>query len=198
MKPEGPDKLLEKYYEGNTSEAEELLLRQYFCKEDSPAGYETEKEIFGFYSDLEKIPEPSADFEKRILAGIDRNIFRSDLQKKRRLFLSLMGAAAGVLILTGSYFFFIHRAEPRDTFSDPELAYAETLKILYNVSSGLNHGTQSLKPLSKMQVIPRKSFKAIDKSAKIFEEKMKSLNYISEAFNIVSLPSGERNTKIKK
>jgi hypothetical protein len=115
--------------------------------------------------------------------------------RKRRFALSIASAAAGVLILAGTYFFFLHRAEPRDTFSDPQLAYAETMKILYNVSSKINQGTRPLNSLGKMQDFSSKSFEAFDRSAVMIEEKLKNLGYIRKAMDMVSLPEGDSLNK---
>lgn len=190
MNTEELKKILEKYYEGKASEEEELTLRKFFSENNVPVGFETEKEIFGFYERMGKIPDLSPDFEGKIIAGIDKNI--SGSLKKRRLVISLLSAAAGVLILTGLYFFFLNKTEPGDTFSDPELAYAETLKILYNVSLQFNNGTQTLRPLGKMQEVSTKSFEEINRSTIIIEEKMKNLNYIRNAMDLISLPSSEK------
>jgi hypothetical protein len=188
MKREELNRLLEKYYDGNTSEAEELWLRDFFSSGNIPDGYEAEKEIFGFYSGFEKIPEPTPGFEKKILDAVDNNIGHILILKRRRFVFSLVSAAAGVLLLAGTYFFFLHRAEPRDTFSDPQLAYAETLKILYNVSSKINHGTRPLGSFGRMYDLSSKSFEAFDRSTTMVEEKLKNLGYIRKAAEMVSLP----------
>jgi hypothetical protein len=195
MKTEDLNKLLEKYYEGNTSEPEEQALMKFFRGDEIPAGYETEKEIFSFYSTYEKIPEPSADFEKRIMAAIDDSVAPTSILKNRRLVYSLLSAAAGVLVLIGSYFFFTNRPEPADTFSDPRLAYAETMKILHNVSSKLNRGTQPLNSLGKMQAFSTRGLGAIDRSATIIEQKMKSLEHIRKAMDMVTIPAGDSLNK---
>lgn len=195
MNTEELNKLVEKYYEGKTSDTEELLLRDFFCGNNIPAGFEAEKEIFSFYSGLEKIPEPSHDFEDKVLAGVEKSISVQLSHKKSRLVISILSAAAGILILTGSYFFFIHKTEPADTFSDPELAYAETMKVLYNISSHINQGTQSLKPLSKMQDVSSKSFETISKSTMMIEENMKNLDNILKA---VDKPGVQSNDSINR
>jgi hypothetical protein len=195
MKKEELDRLLEKYYDGNTSEAEELSLRDLFNSDDIVEGYEAEKEIFRFYSGFEKIPEPSPGFENKILDAVDTNISRIIYLKKRRFALSVASAAAGVLILAGTYFFFLHRAEPRDTFTDPQLAYAETMRILFDVSSKINQGTRPLGSLGRMHDFSSKSFEAFDRSAIMIEEKLKNLEYIRKAMDMVSLPEGESINK---
>jgi hypothetical protein len=118
------ERLIGKYYSGETSLEEEKILRDFFTGGNIPEGYEAEKEIFGFYSSEMKIPEPSADLETRIIMGLEKKDGWIDFIKSRRIILSAISAAAGLLILTGSYFFIIHRSESKDTYSDPQIAYA--------------------------------------------------------------------------
>jgi len=70
----------------------------------------------------------------------------------RKYLMPAMGAAAGLLILAGTFFFFNSRVETNDTFSDPQLAYAETMKILMEVSEKMNKGLTSLEPVGKMEL----------------------------------------------
>jgi len=122
---------------------------------------------------------------------ISQYIFVSESLKKRRLVISLLSATAGVLILIGSYLFFFHNTEPRDTFSDPELAYIETLKILYDVSSRLNQGKQAIKPVGKIHEVRSKSFEIMNKPETIFKEDMNNLKYIHKAMDMAGLHSNE-------
>lgn len=92
------------------------------------------------------------------------------------MFAVLSGIAAGILILAGTYFFFIQKSEPRDTYSDPEIAYVETMKILYNVSNRLNHGTNALGQLGELSEETNRSINKINKSTAILKEKMKPLD----------------------
>ncbi|HOH23401.1 MAG TPA: hypothetical protein PLH70_06905 [Bacteroidales bacterium] len=49
------EKLIERYYEGETSVAEENLLREYLSGKNVPAQFEAEKAIFGYFkSEKEK------------------------------------------------------------------------------------------------------------------------------------------------
>ena len=72
----------------------------------------------------------------------------------------------------------MNRIESEDTYTDPEIAYAETMKILLDVSSQINHGTQSLKPVGRINKMKVKSFESINKSAMLVEKNLKSLGYL--------------------
>jgi hypothetical protein len=183
------NRLLEKYYKGESTEAEEEKLRRFFSGENIPEGYDTEKAIFSYYDEANAIPEPSYDFEARILDGIDRYEEGRRKFSIRRHLIPSLSAAAGILLLAGSYFFFIHRSEPRDTFTDPQIAYAETMKILMNVSSQLNRGAMALEPVGKMNQMTTKSFESIHKSTKIVERNLKSLDYLERAIEIINVPA---------
>jgi hypothetical protein len=167
MKEEDLKRLIEKYYNGESTEEEEKTLRDYFNRNSFIKGYEAEKIIFSYYDESAEIPEPSHNFEAQILAAIDASDRKKGTQKLKRYLLPLLSAAAGLLILAGSYFFFINKADRQDTFSDPEIAYAETLKILRDISSQLNRGASTLEPVGKMNEMKIKSLGTINKSAKI-------------------------------
>jgi hypothetical protein len=195
MKEEELKRLIAKYYNGESTEEEESSLRNYFAKNNIPQGYEAEKAIFGYFDESSEIPEPSIGFEARILAGIDASERKRRSQRMKRYLLPMLSAAAGFLILIGSYFFFIHRTEPLDTYKDPKIAYAETMKILMAVSSQLNRGVQTLEPVSKIDEMTTKSFKAINKSAIIIEKNLKNLNYLQKAIEITNMPLEKNKNK---
>src|ERR1035437_354832 len=188
MKEEELKRLIEKYYNGESTEEEESSLRDYFRKNNIPEGYEAEKVIFGYFDESTEVPEPSIDFEARILAGIDASESKRRSRTMKKYLLPILSAAAGLLILGGSYFYFIVRAEPRDTFTDPEIAYAETIKILREVSSQMNRGTQVLEPMGKINKVTKKSFETINKSTRIVEKNLKNLELLNKAIEITHVP----------
>jgi len=180
MNSEEIKRLLEKYYEGATTSGEELLLKKFFSMENVPTDLRSDQEIFRYYMQAAEIPEPSADFEKKIISAIESEELDSDRIKRRRLFVTLSGIAAALLIITGSYFFFTNRSEPRDTYSDPEVAYAETMKILYQVSARLNKGTKALGHLSTLQDETQKTMETVGRSTAKIENSMKPLDNVFE------------------
>jgi hypothetical protein len=184
MNEEELKRLIEKYYNGESTEEEERTLKDYFRQNNLPEGYEAEKLIFSYYNESAEVPEPSIDFEARILAGIDASEIKRGSGKMKKYLLPILSAAAGILILTGSYFFFFKSAETRDSFTDPEIAYAETIKILRDVSSQLNRGAQVLEPVGKMNEITRKSLESLNKSTQVFKKNLKNLDYLQRAIEI--------------
>lgn len=189
MKKEELDKLLNKYYNGESTEDDENVLKTFFSGNEVPEGYEAEVAIFSFYKNASGIPEPSSDFESRILAAVDVAENSKRLSGKfRRLIYPSISIAAGILIIVATWFFFNKSREPRDTFTDPELAYAETIKILEVVSSQLNKGTRALEPVSRINAVSTKSFETISKTQKMVEKNLRNLDYLNKAFEIVNSP----------
>jgi hypothetical protein len=87
------------------------------------------------------------------------------------------------------------RAESGDTFTDPAIAYAETIKILRDVSSQLNQGAQVLEPVGKMSEVTRKSFESINKSTGIVERNLKNLDYLQRAISLSNVPVDKKVNK---
>ncbi len=178
--------LLERYYEGDSTNEEEQLLKDFFSQADIPEDLYCERDIFRYYLQSVVIPEPASDLENRIISALDSLDQKSESLKRRRIFGILTGIAAGILILTGTYFIFVQKSEPRDTYSDPEIAYAETMRILYDVSGRLNHGTKALEQIGELRNETRKSLTTINRSTAMFKEKMKPLVSLSKAKDIVN------------
>jgi hypothetical protein len=184
MKEEKLKELIEKYYKGESSPEEEKILKEYFSGDDIIPGYEAEKEIISYYlSAAEAIPAPSEDLELKILRSIDKYDRAQRSRIFTRRYLIPLSFAASLLMIAGSYFFFIHKAEPSDTYTDPLIAYAETMKILNEVSVKLNKGTEALNSISKINSATRKSIESIDRSAFVLNnsfQKIKLIDRLSE------------------
>jgi hypothetical protein len=168
-------RLIEKYYSGESTGDEEKILRDHFRKGNIPDGYEAEKIIFSYYDESVEVPEPSHDFEAQIMAAIDASGRKNVIKK---FLYTALSAAAGLLILGGSYFYFTNKVHTDDTFSDPKIAYAETLKILRDVSIQLNHGRETLHPVVKFSEVTRESFRELNNSAKLAKKSLRELDIL--------------------
>ncbi|HLP71767.1 MAG TPA: hypothetical protein VK155_02620 [Bacteroidales bacterium] len=178
MKKEELEILLAKYYDGTISPHDEEVLRRYFTSDDVPDGYEAEKAIFSYFNSA--APEPSSGFESRIIKGIEV----SRKAKMRRIIYYVSSAAASIVFIISAVFFLDSRNKPEDTFKDPQLAYAETLKILYSISTQLNRGMEALEPVSKINDFDIQGFEVFDRSMKTLRKEMKNLEPLNVAIQI--------------
>ena len=70
--------------------------------------------------------------------------------KNRSIYYAILSSAAAIILAISVWFFTNSAKEPYDTFDSPELAYAETIKVLHHISSSINSGMQALEPLQKI------------------------------------------------
>ena len=145
------EKLIEKFYNGETSIGEERLLENYFSQSNIPPSLEAERDLFRFYSNARNEQLPDDKLSEMIIEAIESE--GGDLTgKRRRLVYAVTSIAASILLLAGSYFIFLHSSGTgryQDTFDNPEIAYLETQKALLYVSEKLNSGTSELNNLKK-------------------------------------------------
>jgi hypothetical protein len=177
MKEERLKELLDKYYLGETSEAEETELKEYFRRTDIIEGYEAESHIFCHYLKTGSIPEPSAGFTERIAKAIDELENPPRREFKRKRYIIILSSAAAILLLIGTYFIFLNQKDPEDTFTDPQLAYAETMRILNEVSVRLNKGTEALKPINKLQYMST-GINSMERSTDIISKNLKRIKIL--------------------
>lgn len=188
MKNKDVTLLLEKYYNGETSEEEESILKEYFRNENIPEIFREDQEIFAFYSKKQTIPEPSQGFDEHLITAIDDEDYSVRKRGMRKIFITIAGIAAGLLILTGTWFFFMQNTGPKDTFSDPEIAYTEAMKVLHDVSYRLNSGVSALEPVGKLHEITERSLNTINRSTEKIEKNIGTLDqYIKVLENIDNL-----------
>jgi hypothetical protein len=174
------NRLLEKYYSGTSDSSEEAQLRDFFSSGNIPDGYEAEKAMFGYFSEHAIIPQPSDDFESRIIHEIEKH---EKLSVIKRAF-PFIGIAAAILIIAGIWIFFEKNRSQEDTFRDPQIAYAETMKVLLSVSRQLNHAEDKLKPVTMINEVSDAGFGKISRSTSLIEDNLKSLNYMKKAIDI--------------
>ena len=180
MKEEKLKELLEKYYNGKSSEEEEAILREYFSGEEILPGFEADSEIFSYYATGNEIVPPSDDLEARIIRSVD-TLERN--QKFRTGRLVILSAAATLLMLIGSYFFLTSGSGIEDTYDDPQVAYLEARRILYDVSVRLNKGTQALQTVERMNIAAEAGMKSVEKSADLISGRIDILENLGKLLN---------------
>lgn len=191
MRKEEIKRLLERYYNAESTDTEEQILKDFFLKEIVPDELLNDKHIFDYFRHSSALPEPSADFQTRILSALDGEE-KTRLFRTRRILLSVSGIAAAIAIIAGAYFFLKNPAEPRDTYSDPAIAYAETMKILYGVSYKLNQGARSLQPVSMLRKVTARSLKTVDMPARIMEKKLTRLDQLNRTVKTLDLINNDK------
>ena len=181
MKNEEISRLIRKFYDGTSTEEEEKILRALFSVDQAPEGFETEKELICSFMAMGRIEGPSSDLEEKILTRIDESGKKSfEINSRKRFILILSSAAAVILLMIGTYFFLESRSRYWDTYSDPELAYNETMKILMDVSVRLNKGTNALEPVSKLNTMTDMSIEKISESSSLINKSFRKLNNLGK------------------
>ena len=108
MNEEELKRLIEKYYNGTSTDEEEKALAGYgSAKIKLLQAMRLKRKYSAFYIEAGEMPEPSAGFEAGIIRAIDSSDDKRRSARFRRILVPLLSAAAGLLILAGSYFFFI-------------------------------------------------------------------------------------------
>lgn len=141
--------LIEKYFEGETSIAEEKELKAYFSSSDVAQHLEQYKPVFGYFSQAK---------QEQFTASIP---LKSGRKQKRLAWLSV---AASVVVMLGIGFFaYQNTSEPTQenlgVIDDPEIAFRETQKALALISKHVNTGIESVNYLGEYQQSKNKIFK---------------------------------------
>ena len=130
--------LLERYYDAQTSEAEEKRLKYFFLHEEVPAHLQAEKEMF-LQLQASAVPE---GLEERLSQSIDRWG-----KKYRTLRLQWIGSIAASLLLLFGAGWYLQDTPRKDTCSTPEEAYIEAQRALEMFSTALNKGMKQMDTL---------------------------------------------------
>lgn len=138
--------LLERYFLGETSIAEEKQLKDYFSSPDVAPHLEQYKAVFGYFTKAKE-----EQFTKTV-----------PLQPRKRNYVAWISVAASVAILAGTYFIMNKEQVPPQelgTFESPELAFQETQKALQLVSLNVNKGVESIEYIEEYNKTTKTIFK---------------------------------------
>lgn len=143
--------LLEKYFQGETSIAEEKELKNYFSSPNVAQHLEQYKPMFGYFSQVK---------EQKSTQTIPLKT------KKRNVAWLSVAASVVVLLGVGTYFYVSEKnAAPAvaqtelGTYDDPEEALAATQKALALLSSNVNVGIESVQYIKEYEQSKNKIFK---------------------------------------
>jgi len=124
--------LLARYEEGNTSLAEEQILKDYFIKEEIPLHLIEYQSLFTY-----TVKAKTTSFNKEVP------------YRKKKLTYAFTGIAASILIAIGLFIALNNPVEELEqqqlgTIEDPEEAYIKAKETLLMVSGALNFGQEEL------------------------------------------------------
>ena len=146
MKVNEIERLLARYYDGETSETEEKELKRFFTEEDVPAHLLAEKEIFmqleGLESRLSRKIDQWDTGERRTLK------IKKHTRTLRLQWIGSIAASLLILLSVGLYLYKPYPA-PQDTCATPEEAYVQAQKALIMLSSSLNKGIEKVESVQE-------------------------------------------------
>ena len=127
------DTLLEKYFEGETTIAEEKELQSYFSGSDVAQHLEQYRPMFGYFTQARE-----QQFERAV-----------PLHPRKRKAVAWLSVAASVAVLIGIGTFAYNNMQnqPKQdlgTYDDPEVAFRETQKALDMLAAHVNTGVESV------------------------------------------------------
>ncbi|WP_025741384.1 hypothetical protein [Aquimarina pacifica] len=137
------EKLLEKYFEGETTISEEKELKVYFTSETVPSHLQKYQYLFKYFSEESTV---SARRDLKLTAHNKKSY-------------AWVGMAASIALIVGLFMARTGPSEPVDTFEDPEIALQETKKILNMVSQYMNEGKEGLVYLKEFENTKNKFLK---------------------------------------
>jgi hypothetical protein len=137
--------LLEKYFDAETSIAEEKQLQMYFSSPDVAPHLEQYRSMFAYFAQA-----GTQQFDKPLPLKTKRNYTR------------WISVAASVVVMTGM-FTYLNREQDAGTglgtYEDPEVAFRETQKALNMLSKNVNVGVQSVNYLEEYEKSKKTIFK---------------------------------------
>jgi|FLOH01.1.fsa_nt_gi hypothetical protein len=168
MKTQEINVLIDKFYEGNLTSEEELLLNE-LLKDNLEEKYNyvrVQLQIMNNFFDSEDSLDDS--FDEKVLLEISKT---NPVAKKRysiQRILSGVAATALILISILVVTSVLNTKEAYGTINDSDVAFAETKKILQKVSTNINKG---VKPVTKTV---KKAEEGLNNTSKV--KKIKKLN----------------------
>lgn len=153
MRVEEIERLLADFYEGNTSEKQEEILKKYFETQNVPEHLEKDKRLFLCFHKRRDVPvEIPAGLEDKLSRMIDMkeqeeiHFFRKN--KSKRNWRWVGGIATSIVLLLGLGYNISNISDsmekPQETFTEPEVAYEVLQATLMEVSMGLNYGIDEM------------------------------------------------------
>ncbi len=147
------EKLLDKYFEGETTLSEEKELRTYFTREHIPSHLEKYKDMFQYFSNESQITS----------IHIDNAVSSTNIP-----WYTWLGVAASIVLIVGLFMTniipgmdteqtpLLTLEQDLGTYEDPQLALQKTKEVLNLVSQFMNEGKKDLVYLNEFENAKKK------------------------------------------
>jgi hypothetical protein len=143
-------KLLQTYFNGESTAEEERALENYFKSGKIAEEFQEYAPFFNGISELANVSDDS-NIEEEIMDFILENENR-EKTRYRWLWQTVTGIAASVIVILGGFLFYQQQQQPfKDTFEDPQEAYVYAQQTLQLVSEKYNKGLVGLSNFEKLQ-----------------------------------------------
>lgn len=139
--------LLEKYFEGETSIAEENELKDYFSSPNVAEHLEQYRPLFGYFAEAK---------EQKLTNNVTL------ISKKKKVAWLSIAASIVMMMGIGTYTYFnanpVKGNQELGTYDDPEEALEATQKALAMLSDNVNVGIEGVQYLQVYEVTKNKAF----------------------------------------
>lgn len=142
---------LQRYFDGESSDLDERQLEAYFRSGNVADELKEYAGFFGAISELAGTVAGDSTIEEEVMDHILENENR-EKTRYRWLWKTVTGIAASIIIVLGSVMIYEQQHKPfKDTFDNPEQAYAYAQETLRYVSSKYNKGLAELSNFDKLR-----------------------------------------------
>jgi hypothetical protein len=135
------DEILKRYFEGESTLAEEKLLNDFFRQPDIPENLRVHQPLFAY-------------FEQSRSEFMESDVKVVPMHATRNRILYVSSLAAGVLLVIGLFFTFLNDYSRKNQFyranPDTEIAYHQAEEALMLVSGNLNNGLRQVQKLESL------------------------------------------------
>lgn len=168
--------LLQLYFEGETSLEDERRLETYFQSDELAEELKEYAEYFGGISELTAVAGEST-IEEDVMDYILENEHH-EKTKYRQMWRIVTGIAASIIIILGGVLMYEQQQKPfKDTFDDPEVAYAYASQTLKFVGSKYNKGLADLSYFGTLEA----ATEPLEKGIKPINDAFKKINVLNNA-----------------
>lgn len=146
--------LLDKYYAGESSEAEEAQLREALKQPSVDESLKEHAQLFAFFEAEKDALTLGADFDAQLKQRLKQESSHKGFQWNFYLRIAatvLLAFTVGLLLYKNP-----KEVSPEDTYQDPQKAYEETKKALMYLSSKINEGTDQIKKIETFAIAQEK------------------------------------------